>query len=141
MKATHRILCTALLGMVCCAAPGAPAAAEEKARVVTISIQDKAEGIRPETVDVKRGDTVVWYNQGKEPVTIRVKQRLGIVCSPLVNFNADPAGNYQTGTIVHGSTASLCFLHGGTYTYEVRWLKLKDRKPAGKAAVGKVNVE
>lgn len=117
------------------------ARAQEKTNASIISIKDLPDGISPASVSVKRGDTVVWYNQGKEPVIIRVKQRIGIVCSPLVNFNADPAGNYKTGTIPHGSTASLCFLHGGEYNYEVRWLGLKDRKPTGKAAAGKIAVE
>ena len=119
----------------------AKAGAQEKTNVSIISIKDAPDGISPASVTVKRGDTVVWYNQGKEPVAISVKQRIGIVCSPLVNFNADPGGNYRTGSIPHGSTASLCFLHGGEYNYEVRWLALKDRKPTGKAAAGKVMVE
>jgi plastocyanin len=119
----------------------AKAGAQEKANASIISIKDLPDGISPASVTVQRGDTVVWYNQGKEPVAIIVKQRIGIVCSPLVNFNADPAGNYRTGSIPHGSTASLCFLHGGEYNYEVRWLALKDRKPTGKAAAGKIAVE
>jgi len=131
------LLCSAVLG----ARGESVAAAAEKATVATISIQDRSDGISPVSVDVKRGDTVVWYNQGKAPVTISVKQRIGIVCSPLVNFNADPAGNYKTGVLPHGATASLCFLHGGTYTFEVRWLSLKDGKPSGKAVTGKVMVE
>jgi plastocyanin len=119
----------------------AKAGAQEKTNASIISIKDASDGISPTSVTVKRGDTVVWYNQGKEPVTIRVKQPIGIVCSPLVNFNADPAGNYKTGAVTHGSTASLCFLHGGAYTFEVRWLALKDRKPTGKAAAGRIAVE
>jgi plastocyanin len=117
------------------------AVAAEKATVATIIIQDRSDGINPVSVGVKRGDTVVWYNQGKAPVTISVKQRIGIVCSPLVNFNADPAGNYSTGVLPHGATASLCFLHGGTYTFGVRWLSLKDGKQSGKVVTGKVMVE
>lgn len=117
------------------------AIAAEKATVATISIQDRADGISPVSVDVKRGGTVVWYNQGKASVTISVKQRIGIVCSPLVNFNADPAGNYSTGVLPHGARASLCFLHEGAYTFEVRWLSLKDGKPSGTAVAGKVAVE
>jgi plastocyanin len=117
------------------------ARAQEKANASIISIKDLTDGISPASVSVRKGDTVVWYNQGKEPVAIQLKQPLGIVCSPLVNFNADPAGNYKTGSVPHGSTASLCFLHGGEYTFEVRWLSLKDRKPTGKTAAGKINVE
>lgn len=117
------------------------ARAQGKANASIISIKDLPDGISPASVTVKKGDTVVWYNQGKEPVTIRVKQRIGIVCSPLVNFNADPEGNYKTGTLPHGGTASLCFLYGGEYSFEVRWLSLKDRKPTGKDASGKVVVQ
>ena len=82
------LLCSAVLS----ARSDSVAAAAEKATVATIIIQDRSDGISPVSVDVKRGDTVVWYNQGKAPVTISVKQRIGIVCSPLVNFNADSAG-------------------------------------------------
>jgi len=131
------LLCSAALG----ARGDSVAVAAEKATVATIIIQDRSDGINPVSADAKRGDTVVWYNQGKAPVTISVKQRIGIVCSPLVNFNADPAGNYSTGVLPHGATASLCFLHGGTYTFEVRWLSVKDGKPSGKAITGKVVVQ
>jgi plastocyanin len=131
------LLCSAMLS----AWGDSLAVAAEKATVATIIIQDKSDGISPASVDVKRGDTVVWYNQGKYPVTISVKQRIGIVCSPLVNFNADPAGNYRTGAIPHGSTASLCFIHGGTYTFEVRWLDTKEKKFSAKAVTGSVAVK
>ena len=131
------LLCSAALG----ARGDSVAVAAEKATVATISIQDRSDGISPVSVDVKRGDTVVWYNQGKAPVTISVKQRIGIVCSPLVNFNADPAGNYRTGVLPHGATASLCFLHGGTYTFDVRWLNTKEKKSSAKAVTGSVAVK
>ena len=135
------ILAVLLCSDVLSARGDSVAVAAEKATVATIIIQDKSDGISPASVDVKRGDTVVWYNQGKYPVTISVKQRIGIVCSPLVNFNADPAGNYRTGAIPHGATASLCFLHGGTYTFEVRWLNTKEKKSSEKAVTGSVAVK
>ena len=131
------LLCSAVLS----AWGDSVAAAAEKATVATIIIQDRSDGISPVSMNVQRGDTVVWYNQGKDPVTISVKQRIGIVCSPLVNFNADPAGNYRTGVLHHGATASLCFLHGGTYTFEVRWLNTKEKKFSEKAVTGSVAVK
>jgi len=58
------LLCSAMLS----AWGDSVAVAAEKATVATIIIQDQSDGISPVSVDVKRGDTVVWYNQGKNPV-------------------------------------------------------------------------
>ena len=135
------ISCVLICSAVFIARGAGSAGAEEKAHVTTIVVQDMQDGISPAAVTVKRGDTVVWYNQGKAPAAISVKQRIGIVCSPLVNFNADPAGNYKTGALPHGSTASLCFLFPGEYHYTVRWMNAKGDNVSGETVAGKVIVK
>jgi hypothetical protein len=55
-----------------------------------VIIMDTPDGINPLSLSIKKGDTVGWYNQGLEPVTIKFTAPLGIVCSPLINFTIEP---------------------------------------------------
>ena len=88
------------------------------------------EGISPNPVRIKKGDTIVWFNQDKEPVVIKFIPEIGIVCSPIISFYADLSGFYKSGSILKGGTASLCFIHSGEYEYEVIRLVAK---PKGKS--------
>ncbi len=119
--------------------------AEEKApaaRARSIIIKNSSEGVSPVSITVKRGDTVVWYNQGNASVSIRFLSQLNIVCSPLVNFYADISGSYKTGMISQGGTASLCFVYAGVYDYEVQWGSLGNKQQqSAKHVTGKVIVE
>jgi plastocyanin len=115
-------------------------AQESAPHVGIITIKDRPETIVPDSLSVKKGDTIVWYNQGKEPISIRLVPQLGIVCSPIVNFYSDLSGNYKTGSIYHGGTASLCLLYTGVYAYEVKWIDEKKKTASGKMLSGKVIV-
>jgi hypothetical protein len=107
-----------------------------------VIIMDTPDGINPLSLSIKKGDTVGWYNQGLEPVTIKFTAPLGIVCSPLINFYADIAGYYRTGRIFHGGTASLCFVRDGEFEYEVRRIvKESNKEPHEKIIYGKVIVK
>ena len=106
-----------------------------------IILSNSDEGISPNTVSLKQGDTVVWYNQDKEPVVISFIQKLGIVCSPIINFYADLSGSYKTEALPMGGTASLCFIKQGEYEYDVKRILNPDKKKPGKQVVkGKVVV-
>ena len=107
-----------------------------------IILSNSTEGISPNSVSLKQGDTVVWYNTDKEPVVITFIQKLGIVCSPIINFYADLSGSYRTEALPLGGTASLCFIKQGEYDYEVKRILNKDKKkPKEQVVKGKVIVK
>ena len=107
-----------------------------------VVLSNAREGIFPSTIRLKQGDTVVWYNTDKEPVVISFIEKLGIVCSPIINFYADPSGAYKTQGIPRGGTASLCFIRPGTYEFEATRVLQKDKEKATEHILkGKVIVE
>jgi plastocyanin len=126
--------------MLLCHHPVMLGAQESTPHVGIITIKDLPESIMPATLTVKKGDTIVWYNQGKNPINIRLIPQLGIVCSPVVNFYSDLSGNYKTGVIYNGGTASLCFLYSGVYEYEIKWIDQKKKTAPGKMLSGNVTV-
>jgi len=107
-----------------------------------IILSNSSEGISPNPVRIKKGDTIVWFNRDKEPVVIKFIPEIGIVCSPIINFYADLSGFYKSGLIHQGGTASLCFIRSGEYEYEVIRLVAKPRgKPVEQILQGKVIVK
>ncbi len=107
-----------------------------------IILSNSAEGVSPNPANLKQGDTVVWYNKDKEPVVISFIQKLGIVCSPIINFYADLSGSYKTEAIPLGGTASLCFIKQGEYEYEVKRILTPDKKkPQEQVSKGKIIVK
>ena len=107
-----------------------------------IILSNSSEGISPNSANLKQGDTVVWYNQDKEPVVISFIQKLGIVCSPIINFYADLSGSYKTEALPLGGTASLCFIKQGEYEYEVKRILNSDKKkPKEQVVKGKIIVK
>ena len=115
---------------------------ELKTALHKITLSNSPEGISPSTIRLKQGDTVVWYNTDKEPVVISFIEKLGIVCSPIINFYADPSGAYKTQGIPRGGTASLCFIRPGTYEFEATRVLQKDKEKATEHILkGKVIVE
>jgi len=121
------------------AAAGEPT---QKTYLHKVVLSNSPEGIAPRTLHVKTGHTVVWYNTDKEPVVISFLEKLGIVCSPIINFYADLSGGYKTQAIPRGGTASLCFIRPGTYEFEVTRILQKDKeKPTEHILKGKVIVE
>ena len=134
------VICFIIIIMLLCYHPVMSGAQESALHVGIITIKDLPESIIPATLTVKKGDTIVWYNQGKKPINIRLIPQLGIVCSPVVNFYSDLSGNYKTGVIYNGGTASLCFLYSGVYEYEIKWIDQKKKTASGKMLSGKVTV-
>ena len=122
-----------------------PVMAEEKdlqPHLHKIILSNSDEGISPNSVSLKQGDTVVWYNSDKEPVVISFIQKLSIVCSPIINFYADLSGSYKTEALPLGGTASLCFIKQGEYEYEARRiLNPGKKKPKEQVLKGKVIVK
>ena len=82
-------------------------------------IDDAYEELYPAFIEVGKGDTVIWYNQGTYPVRIRFLTALGIVCSPIIHFDADADGIFTSDQIPQGGFASLCLINEGMYDFEV----------------------
>ena len=119
-----------------------PACAEDAKpteQVSMIKMQQEPEGITPTSLKVKLGTTIVWVNSDPGDVTIKFLDKLGIACKVPVNFHADIWGNYETGAIPEGGTASICFIYKGTYRYEVKRLVEKDGKPGEEIQTGTIN--
>ena len=56
-----------------------------------------------------------------------------------VNFHADIGGNYETGAIPEGGTASICFIYKGTYKFEVKRLVEKNGQQEEQIQTGTIN--
>jgi plastocyanin len=107
--------------------------------VQLITLKGESGTVSPESLKAKLGTTVVWYNNGPGPVTIKFTTRLGIACSAPVNFFADMFGNYESAAIPEGGTASICFIGEGEYIYTVKWLVTKGKdKPVEVTSGGKI---
>jgi len=111
-----------------------PALSGEAVQLITL--KGEAGTVSPESLKAKLGTTVVWYNNGPGPVTIKFTTRLGIACSAPVNFYADMFGNYESAAIPEGGTASICFIGEGEYIYTVRWLVSKGKEKSVEVTSG-----
>ena len=141
MKPVAALIVTAILTFV---VPVAVIAedADLEPHLHKIILSNSAEGVSPNPANLKQGDTVVWYNKDKEPVVITFIQKLGIVCSPIINFYADLSGSYKTEALPLGGTASLCFIRQGEYEYEVKRILNPDKKkPKEQVLKGKIVVK
>lgn len=123
---------------VCTCFLNTAAAAERDHKLVVLKSDYTA--ISPDPLKVKQGTTIIWINEGNEPCSIIFKTKIGIACTNPVNFYADLFGHYETGQILPGATASICFLRKGTYEYEVKRM-IGEEKPVEKTLPGTVMVE
>lgn len=137
------LYCSLAVALVLCASLPATAAGEKSAAetISTITLKQEPDSIVPGHLKVKLGTTIVWFNNDAGPVTIRFLEKLGIACKAPVNFYADFWGNYETGAIAQGATASLCFIYKGTYKYEVKRLITEGDKSTEQIAVGTITAE
>ncbi len=145
MKKHTLILSIAIMLVFAVELPQVAAAAEaskgEESVKVTI-LKNKPVGISPDTLTVKSGETIVWVNKDAEPVKIKFKTAIGEAGRVPVNFYADLLGNYETGKIHQGSSASICIDNPGTYDYEVRRLVKKGAKePYEEISDGRIIVQ
>jgi plastocyanin len=113
--------------------------AKPKEEVAMVTLKQEPDGISPSSLKVKLGTTIVWVNSDPGPVTIKFLDKLGIACKVPVNFHADVWGNYETGAIPEGGTASICFIYKGTYKYEVKRLIEIDGKQNEQIQTGTIN--
>ena len=113
--------------------------AQLKEAVAMITLKQEPTGITPASLKVKLGTTIVWVNSDPGPVTIKFLDKLGIACKVPVNFHADIWGNYETGSIPEGGTASICFIYKGAYKFEVKRLVEKDGQQEEQIQTGIIN--
>ena len=118
-------------------APAVIVAEEGHALVV---LKGDFQTITPDPLKVKQGTTIIWVNEGKEPISILIKTKVGIACKNPVNFYNDLFGYYETGQVLPGATASICFIDKGKFEYEVKRIIGKD-KPVEKILPATIIVE
>jgi len=118
-------------------APAVIVAEEGHALVV---LKGDFQAITPDPLKVKQGTTIIWVNEGKEPISILIKTKVGIACKNPVNFYADLFGYYETGQVLPGATASICFIDKGKFEYEVKRMIGKE-KPVEKILPATIIVE
>ena len=113
------------------------ALAGEPAQLITL--KGESGTISPESVKVRLGTTVVWYNSGPGPVKIEFTTKIGLACSVPVNFYADLFGHYESSAIPESGTASICFIGEGEYDYTVkRTVKKGTAEPVEVGSKGKI---
>ncbi len=114
-----------------------PASAGSPPQLITLKGESGI--ISPESVKVKLGTTIVWYNDGPGLVKIEFITKVGLACSVPVNFYADVFGNYESSAIAVGGTASICFIAEGEYDYTVKRVVSKGKeKPVEVVSKGKI---
>ncbi len=106
--------------------------------IKTITLKTEPAGISPDSLKVKLGTTIVWFNKDPEAVTVKFIDKLGIACKAPVNFYSDLWGYYETGRIHQGGTASICFIYKGDYKYEVRRVVTEKGRPTEQISTGKI---
>lgn len=128
-----------VMGVILLPGIGSVARAAEEGHALIVLKGDMM-AISPDPLKVKQGTTIIWVNECKEPVSIVIKTKVGIACKNPVNFYADLFGNYETGQILNGATASICFIDKGKFEYEVKRMLGKDN-PVEKTLPGTIIVE
>ena len=108
-----------VMGTVLLIGLSAAARAAEEGHALIVLKSDMV-AVSPDPLKVKQGTTIIWVNECKEPVSIIIKTKVGIACKNPVNFYADLFGHYETGQILTGATASICFIDKGKFEYEVK---------------------
>lgn len=108
---------------------GNPGFVKAQEKCVPVYIRSHA-GIEPETLNVAKGDCVVWINwtRGED---VRVIFREGKKCADVTKaptrFKQDFSGCFLTDYLNFGETSSLVFVETGQFDYEVEF----GRAPGG----------
>ena len=86
----------------------------------TIRVKEK-EGIIPQTVTLKPGDTVKWVNMSMSEIEIRfIEKKVVDAANHPVHFFVCREGTYESHKICAGCSASLRFQEKGSFSYLVR---------------------
>lgn len=75
-------------------------------------------GIKPGTLVIKQGVTVIWLNQSSSAVEVRFTSRqVSLSCINPANFHVSADGFFVSDAIAPGAVASLCFVESGSFDY------------------------
>ena len=111
------ILLVSLSGAIAEEQAAAPEKVLSGQQVITVHY---GTGIKPETLTVNRGTTVIWINQATRPVSIKFTgKEITAACENPVNFTKDVLGGFIAKKVKFGAVASMCFIEKGTYKYKV----------------------
>ncbi len=111
------ILLVSLSGAIAEEQAAAPEKVISGQQVITVHY---GTGIKPETLTVNRGTTVIWINQATRPVSIKFTgKEITAACENPVNFTRDVLGGFIAKKVKFGAVASICFIEKGTYKYKV----------------------
>jgi plastocyanin len=142
LSAVAIFMAITLSGMA--AAQEQPAASNDNSQKIMVVRITSLLGIKPETVLVNKGTTVVWVNQLPEDVEIlfTAKQITRSCLSP-TNFSITKEGSFKSGMIPTKGVASLCFIENGKFDYVVSTQAVRDSSPAQevKPLAGRIVVE
>jgi len=102
---------------------GNPGIVKAQEKCLPVYIRSQA-GIEPETLNVAKGDCVVWINwtRGED---VRVIFMEGKKCADMtkapIRFKPDFSGCFLTDYLNFGETSSLVFVEAGRFDYEVEF--------------------
>jgi plastocyanin len=126
------------------AAQAQPASSNDSSHKTEIVRINSLLGMKPETVTVQKGTTVIWVNQlaGDVEIIFTAKQVTRACLSP-TNFSITREGSFKSGMIPPKGVASLCFIENGKFDYVVSTQAVRDSSPAEvvKPLAGRVVVE
>jgi plastocyanin len=137
-------ICMAITISGMAAAQEQPASSNDSSHKIEVVRITSLLGMKPETVTVKKGTTVVWVNQlsGGVEILFTAKQVTRACLSP-TNFSITKEGSFKSAMIPPKGVASLCFIENGKYDYVVSTQAVRDSSPAErvKPLVGGIVVE
>ena len=126
------------------AAQEQPASSNDSSHKIEVVRITSLLGMKPETVPVKKGTTVVWVNQlsGGVEIVFTAKQ-ITTACMSPTNFTLTKEGSFKSGMIPPKGVASLCFIENGKFDYVVSTKAVRDSSPAQgvKPLTGRIVVE
>ena len=118
---------------------GNPGIVMAQEKCVPVYVRSHA-GLDPETLNVAKGDCVVWVNwtRGED---VRVIFREGKKCADMtkapVRFKPDFSGCFLTDYLNFGETSSLVFVEAGRFDYEIEF----GRNPGGLYGPGRTIIK
>jgi len=120
-----------------------PPAGEVQSKVTYVSITQLF-GLKPDTLVIQPGGTVIWLNQSSDDIEVVFTARqVALSCVNPTNFHVSGDGFFVSNTIQPKAVASLCFIESGGFDYVVTW-KNAGKNPDGtprKPLAGRIIVE
>lgn len=109
-KQTTTFIIFLMLGTMLYLIPEKAAAKDKKAEdhLFKVICRNQPNGISPNTVTVKPGETVVWYNNDPDPIKIRFLTKGMMATKAPVNFIASGSGRYESAMIPQGGAIVKC---------------------------------